>query len=228
MSERSTTVENIDEHDVHGVLHSPDGPPVGSLALTHGAGGDCTAKLLVNVAERWSTAGFVVLRFDLAFRRLKSSGPPHPSRAAGDRESIAAALERLAGIAPDGTCLLGGHSYGGRQASMLCAERPDVAAGLVLLSYPLHPPGKPEKVRTAHLPNITVPTLGVSGTKDPFGTPAELRAAIGSIPAKTRFVEVAGAGHDLSAAKHATADVALDAAADLFGILTRDRSPSAG
>jgi predicted alpha/beta-hydrolase family hydrolase len=91
---------------------------------------------------------------------------------------------------------LGGQSYGGRQASMLLADEP-IADGLVLLSYPLHPPGKPDQLRTQHLPKLHVPTLFVEGTRDPFGTIEEIEAARKLIPAETELLKVEGAGHDL-------------------------------
>jgi len=96
-----------------------------------------------------------------------------------------------------GTVFLGGHSYGGRQASMLCAEEPDLASGLLLLSYPLHPPRRPEQQRTQHLPDLRTPTLLVHGTRDPFGSIEELERAIKMIPGRTRLLTVEGAGHDL-------------------------------
>lgn len=213
--EPAAKAAHIAEGGVRGFLHVPDGPSVGSLALTHGAGGNCTAKLLVDLANTWSAGGITVLRFDLAFRQLKQSGPPHPSKAAGDRDSVRDAVAFLRSRTGE-PVLVGGHSYGGRQASMAVAEDEALASGLVLLSYPLHPPGKPEKSRTAHLPDIAVPTMFVSGTKDPFGTPDELADAIALIPAETTSVEISGAGHDLSAAKHRVAERSLDAATSIF------------
>lgn len=215
MPERIPPPTCVDEPGVHGFLHVPADDPVATLAVTHGAGGDCTAKVLTDLAETWSAHGVVVLRFDMAFRQAKPSGPPHPSKAVADRESVRSAVDYLRSRGP-APMLVGGHSYGGRQASMAAAEDPDLAAGLVLLSYPLHPQGKPEKLRTAHLPEITMPVLFVSGTRDPFGTPEELRDAIDLIPAKTVFIDIPGAAHDLSAAKHRTAHRALDGAAALF------------
>jgi len=100
-------------------------------------------------------------------------------------------------INDQGSIFLAGHSYGGRQASMLCAEEPDIAAGLLLLSYPLHPPRRPEQQRTQHLPDLRMPTLFVHGTRDPFGTIAELERAMKMIPGKTKLLPVEGAGHDL-------------------------------
>jgi len=95
-----------------------------------------------------------------------------------------------------GRVFLGGQSYGGRQASMLCAEE-KVADGLLLLSYPLHPPGKPEQLRTQHFSQIQIPVMLVQGTRDPFGSIDEIEAARKQIPAKTLLLPVEGAGHDL-------------------------------
>ena len=80
---------------------------------------------------------------------------------------------------------------------MLCAEQPDLAAALLLLSYPLHPPRRPEQQRTQHLPDLRTPTLFVHGTRDPFGSIAELERAMKMIPAKTKLLPIEGAGHDL-------------------------------
>jgi len=80
---------------------------------------------------------------------------------------------------------------------MLCAEEPDLVAGLLLLSYPLHPPRKPEQQRTQHLPNLRTPTLFIHGTHDPFGSIIELEQALKMIPAKTKLLPIDGAGHDL-------------------------------
>jgi predicted alpha/beta-hydrolase family hydrolase len=96
-----------------------------------------------------------------------------------------------------GHMFLGGHSYGGRQSSMLCAEEPGLVEGLVLFSYPLHPPRKPEQLRIQHLPKLETPALFVHGTRDPFGSPGKMESAIGLIPAKTRLLLIEGAGHDL-------------------------------
>ena len=80
---------------------------------------------------------------------------------------------------------------------MLCADDPAVANGLLLLSYPLHAPGRPDQLRTQHLPKLRIPALFVQGTKDPFGTIAEMEAAVKLIPAKVVLTPVEGVGHDL-------------------------------
>ena len=96
-----------------------------------------------------------------------------------------------------GRAFLGGVSYGGRQASMLVAAEPTLVEGLLLLSYPLHPPGRPAQLRTAHFPSLQTPVLFVSGTRDAFGSIAELESAIKLIPAPTKLVPIEGAGHSL-------------------------------
>src|SRR5215469_1251101 len=194
MSEASVT--RIATPELQGFLHRPQGESIEGLVLTHGAGGNCAAPLLVAVADAFCAAGFTVLRCDLAFRQRRAAGPPSPATAAEDRASLARAVAALRAIAP-GTVYLGGHSYGGRQASMLAAEDSAIAAALLLLSYPLHPPAKPAQLRTQHFPQLRVPALFVQGSADPFATLAELEAARALIPAPTRIIVLEPAGHDL-------------------------------
>ena len=194
-----TNVEPFAAEGVRGFLHRPPVAAVAAVAglvLTHGAGGNCNAPLLVAAANVFSAAGICVLRCDLPFRHRRPKGPPSPAGAAADRAGLRAAVIALREVAP-GRLILGGQSYGGRQATMLAADEPGLVDALVLFSYPLHPPGKPERLRTEHFPRLHVPCLFVSGTADPFGTPAELRTAIAAIPARTELIPVAGAGHDL-------------------------------
>jgi hypothetical protein len=207
--------EPFEAKGVRGVLHRPDRGNGHALALTHGAGSNCKAPLLARLAHSFEEAGIVVLRYDLPFRQQRSKGPPFPANAERDREGIANAAEALRAVA-SGRIFLGGHSYGGRQSSMLAAARPEIADGLLLLSYPLHPPKKPEQPRTAHFPQLRVPALFVHGTNDPFASLEELRAAMGLIPARTDLLAVEGAGHDLARA----ADLAVDVISR-FEALTR-------
>ncbi|HYU13889.1 MAG TPA: alpha/beta family hydrolase [Stellaceae bacterium] len=181
---------------VRGFLHRPEGAAERGLVLTHGAGGNCRAPLLVAAAEAFSAAGLAVLRCDLPFRQRRPNGPPSPSGAAADRAGLKEAALALRDILV-GPVALGGQSYGGRQATMLAAEEPEVAAALILFSYPLHPPGKRDRLRTEHFPRLRVPALFVQGTADPFGSIAEMSAAIAAIPAATRLLPIDGAGHDL-------------------------------
>jgi uncharacterized protein len=180
---------------VRGFLYSPDSSQNG-FVLTHGAGSNSRAPLLVALAETLASAGFAVLRCDLPYRQVRPYGPPRPGDAVRDRQGLVNAVSVLKKLVP-GQVFLGGHSYGGRQASMLCAEQPELVGGLLLCSYPLHPPGKPDRLRTQHLPALRVPVLFVHGTRDPFGTIAELDVARKLIPAKTALLRIDGAGHDL-------------------------------
>ena len=184
------------EGRVHGFLHRPEDASGAGLVLTHGAGGNCRMPLLVAAADAFVQAGVTVLRCDLPFRQRRPTGPPSPSGAAADRAGLREAVEALHRHVP-GPVFLGGQSYGGRQATMLAADEPGVASGLLLFSYPLHSPGKSDRLRTEHFPRLRVPALFVSGTVDPFGSPAELRTAVTAIPAATRIVTIDGAGHDL-------------------------------
>jgi len=181
---------------VRGFLHSPANANGNALILTHGAGSDCNAPLLVALAEAFAADGYAVLRCDLPFRQERRTGPPFPGNAerdrAGLRNAVAVLRKRVSG-----RVFLGGHSYGGRQSTILCASEADLVAGLLLLSYPLHPPSKPEQLRTQHLPNLRTPSLFVHGTRDPFGSVEEMTNALQLIPAKTELMKVEGAGHDL-------------------------------
>jgi predicted alpha/beta-hydrolase family hydrolase len=200
------SIAAFDRSGVPGFLHRPDSPTGDGLVLTHGAGGNCQAALLVAAADAFCAAGLSVLRCDLPFRQRRPKGPPSPSGAAADRAGLRAAVETLRQLVSK-RVFLGGQSYGGRQASMLAADAPELVAGLLLLSYPLHPPGKPERLRTEHFPRLRMPSLFVQGTADPFGTPVELRAAIALISAPTTLIGIEGAGHDLKRGRFDLASV---------------------
>ena len=200
----------VDPHIV-GFLHTPETPNGNGLVLTHGAGGNAQAPLLRELADMFASAGYRVLRCNLPYRQARSFGPPGPGDAAGDRAGLKNAITALKNslgdsgrsgdLSPDkhqeARIFLGGHSYGGRQSSMLCAQEPDLVSALLLLSYPLHPPRRPEQQRTQHLPDLRTPTLFVQGTRDPFGSIQEIERAIKMIPAKTKLLTIEGAGHDL-------------------------------
>ena len=183
---------------IRGFLHRPESPSGNRLILTHGAGGNAQMALLVALAEAFAGAGFTVLRCDLPFRQLRRFGPPRPGDGARDRQGLKNAVAALKNLV-SGRGLLGGQSYGGRQASMLLADEngEKITDGLLLLSYPLHAPSRPDHLRTQHLPDLRVPTLFVHGTRDPFGSIAEIESARKLIHAKTELMVVEGAGHDL-------------------------------
>jgi predicted alpha/beta-hydrolase family hydrolase len=200
----STAFTDLDgEHGVRGFLHLPSRANGDGILLTHGAGSNCRSELLVHIADALVTSGFTVLRFDLPFRQARPHGPPFPGGAKGDRDGLRRALAVLQSRV-SGRVFLGGHSYGGRQSTILISEEPQAAEGLLLLSYPLHPPRKPEQLRTAHFPKIAKPAFFVHGTRDPFGSIAEMKAALELIPARHELMEVEGAGHELLPKKSST------------------------
>ncbi|HEY6273354.1 MAG TPA: alpha/beta family hydrolase [Terriglobales bacterium] len=177
-------------------LHIPAEESGDGLVLTHGAGADCRSRLLTAVAGAFAEAGFLVLRCDLPFRQRRPHGPPSPATSALDREGLRRAVGLLQ-KETHGRIFLGGHSYGGRQSTILATEDKSLAAGLLLLSYPLHPPRRPLHLRTAHFTELATPALFVHGSRDPFGTLKEMTEALQLIAASTRLLEIDGGGHDL-------------------------------
>ena len=205
--------EAFEAGGIRGILHQPEQESGDAIVLTHGAGSNANAPLLVKLARAFAENGHLVLRYDLPFRIARSGGPPMPAAAARDREGVAVAIDAMRKLVR-GRVIAGGHSYGGRQTSMLAAERPGAADALLLLSYPLHPPKKPEQKRTAHFPELRTPALFVHGTADAFGSPEELRDAMSLIPARTDLLLIEGAGHDLKRA----ADLATDILSRLYSL----------
>jgi uncharacterized protein len=204
---------NLDS--IAGIAHQPDGTAGGVVLLTHGAGGNRESELLQRICDEWARRGWLAIRYDLPYRRRRPKGPPSGS-AATDRAGIEEAIALCRTLA-DGPLIAGGHSYGGRQTSMVVAEAdsPNVDV-LTLFSYPVHPPGKPENLRTEHLPDIRVPTVFTHGTSDPFGTPTEVRDAAALIAGPTEVVEITGARHDLRSKTLDVPALAVDAALRLL------------
>jgi uncharacterized protein len=193
---------------------------VDSLVLTHGAGANRDAPLLIAIDQALSSSGLRVVRIDLPFRERRPHGPPFRGEAAADRAGLRAHVmkSREQGT---GRVFLGGHSYGGRQATLLASEEPGLADALLLLSYPLHPPRRSGDLRTQHFPALRTPALFVHGTRDPFGTIEEIQAAVSLIPTLTGLVECEGAGHDLRAKKHESLAAAAERIASEFLIFTK-------
>ena len=165
------------------------------LILFHGAGGDRDHPLFLALEEELDVA---VARINFPYRK-KGPGRRPPDRMPKLIQAVNEAVESAAeewGIAPSGLAI-GGRSMGGRAASMAIAEGLQVG-GLVLLSYPLHPPGKPEKLRVEHLSELDLPVLLVQGDRDPFGKPDEFAPHLGSIPGTVTEVWLTGprSGHD--------------------------------
>lgn len=160
---------------------------IAGLFLTPGAGSSAEHSSLRAIEA--AVAPLPVIRHDFPYRREGRKAPDRAPKAIAD----------IVDAVPGPGWVLGGRSFGGRMCSMAVADGL-AAAGLVLISYPLHPPGKPDTLRTEHLPRITVPCLFVSGTRDAFGAPDELEQATASIPAPVTHVWVDGKGHDLRGA----------------------------
>ena len=181
---------------VRGFLHRPSSPSRNWLILTHGAGSNCDAPLLVTLANAFCASGLTVLRCDLPFRQLRPHGPPPRGSAERDQGGLRAAVAS-ARRQNSGRVFLGGHSYGGRQATLLAVAEPGLVDRLLLLSYPLHPPQRPSELRTAHFGNLQTPALFVHGARDGFGSIAEMEAAMALISARTQLLPIVGAGHEL-------------------------------
>jgi len=200
---------------IAGIAHEPAGKPKGAVVLTHGAGGSRESPLLQKICDQWAARGWLAVRYNLPYRRRRPKGPPSGS-AASDQAGIVEAIE-FAHTLTKGPVVAGGHSYGGRMTSMVIADATAKVDALTLFSYPLHPPGKPERARTEHLPHIAVPTVFTHGTADPFGSIDEVGAAVALIPAATEIVEITGARHDLGSKSLDVPALAVDAALRLLG-----------
>jgi uncharacterized protein len=174
---------------------APGSPPsVRGLLLFPGAGASRDAPALVAL-DRALSDELDVVRADFPYRREGRKAPDRPPKAIACVREEAALLADRARIDP-ATVALGGRSFGGRMCSMAVAEGLPAAA-LVLIAYPLHPMGKPDRLRVEHFPDIDVPCLFVSGTRDPFGTPDEFAAHTAAIAGPVTHVWVEGGRHDL-------------------------------
>jgi predicted alpha/beta-hydrolase family hydrolase len=159
-----------------------------AVLLAHGAGADMNTAALTAVADALADARVPSLRFNFAYRSAGRRSPDRPPaleaavREAGDE------LVRRSKVAPQ-RLVLGGRSMGGRICSIVAADpvTPMPALGLVMLGYPLHPPGKPEQLRAEHFPRVTMPVLFASGTRDSFGSPKELERATKKVKGKVTF-----------------------------------------
>ena len=196
-------------------------PPDRAVLLAHGAGADKDAPALVVLAEALRDAGIPSLRFNFPYRAAGRKAPDRQPVLQACLRDAAADLARRTKLAPE-RIIVGGRSMGGRTASMCVADADDPlpALGLLLLAYPLHPPGKPEQLRIEHLPAVTVPTLFISGTRDAFGTEAELQRAAKRVagPVQMHFLDTADHGYKpLKSSGLTVDDVLADVAATAVG-----------
>ena len=184
-----------------------------AVLLAHGAGADMRAPALTTVADALADAKVASLRFDFPYRAAGRRSPDRaPVLMAAVREAAAELAKRTK--LPTERLVLGGRSMGGRICSMVAAE--DGAAGLALLGYPLHPPGKSEQLRVEHFPQLRMPVLFASGTRDAFGTPDELKRSAKKIKGKVTFHWVDTGDHGFKPLKSSglTVDDALNGVAD--------------
>ena len=174
---------------------------VPAMLLFPGAGSSSEHSSLLAI-ER-AVAPVRCRRADFPYRKAGRGAPDRPP------VLLQAVIDEAQALAP-ARLVLGGRSMGGRICSMAVASGAVDAVGLVLVSYPLHPPGKPDRLRVEHLPQLRVPCLFVHGTNDPFGTPAELTAWAATIPGTVRHVWIERGRHDLKGADDVIAAAVVD------------------
>ncbi|MDX1659093.1 MAG: alpha/beta family hydrolase [Nitriliruptorales bacterium] len=189
--------------DVRAVVHRPSRPRGAAFLLTHGAGGDLDSAPLVALADAIAELGQLVVRANLPYREAGRKAPPRADRAVAGFRSLADSARRELG--PRRPWVFGGKSYGGRVASLAVADGLD-AAGLLFYGYPLHPPGKPARLRVDHWPDIDVPCLFLQGTRDPFATLDLLDRHLTKLPRRARLHVVDGGDHSLHISKRASED----------------------
>jgi len=183
------------------VTDSPHGKPRAVLILGHGAGGDVNDPLLAAVGRGLASRhGIAVVRFNFPYRDAGRKTPGSQTDSENANRDVATA-QRIAGV----PLYCGGKSYGGRMASHIASEGFEMD-GLILLSYPLHPPGKPDRLRDAHLHAIKAPMLFIQGTRDPFAQPDLLDKTIASLK-NAQLSRVEGGDHSLRVRGRKPADV---------------------
>jgi len=166
------------------------------LVLAHGAGAGQRSPFMTAFAEAMRTRGITAVTFDFPYMRQRRRAP---DRAPVLEATWRAVIDYVRSVrSASGPLVIGGKSMGGRMASHVLSDpaRPISGAhGLVLLGYPLHPPGQPDRLRTAHLPTLTTPTLVVQGSTDPFGAEDELRRAFAAAAAPVHWLIIPGGDH---------------------------------
>lgn len=198
------TVEDEAVPAVSATVHEPRRPTGPAVLLVHGAGSDKDGAPLVALAEAVAAEGHLVVRANLPYREAGAKRrPPRADRAVPGYRQVLESARREVG--PRRPWVAGGKSYGGRVASMAAAEGMAVA-GLLLYGYPLHPPGSPERLRVAHWPRITVPSLFLQGTRDTFGDVARFEEHLGDLSGPATLHVVEGGDHSLRVTGKAAPD----------------------
>lgn len=175
----------------------PNGDGSTVFVCAHGAGGNMADKSMLTVTRALGARGLSTVRFNFLYKEKRSSRPdPMPKL----KETTEAVVTRVRSELGPKTLIIGGRSMGGRAASMLAADGFD-CSGLLLLAYPLHPPGKPDQLRDAHLPSIRVPVLCVNGTRDPFCTPELMKGVLQRVTAPWQMLWLETADHSFHVLK---------------------------
>jgi uncharacterized protein len=188
------------EDKVSGAWHRPRRPTSTALVLAHGAGHGMDTRLLVDIADALAHRDVAVLRFNFPYAEVGRRSPDPQSRLEASYRAVASAVAK-----EFERPYIGGKSMGGRIASHIVADG-FLAAGLIFLGYPLHPPGHPERIRDAHLTRIDVPMLFLRGTRDPFATPELLHQTVAGLPT-ARLVEFEGGDHSFKVRGRSPSDV---------------------
>lgn len=175
--------------------YTAEAGPIALCVLAHGAGAGQSHPFMVSTARELAARGIDVATFDFPY---VAQGRHVPDRAPVLEQAFREAISAARQWSRAGRLVIGGKSMGGRIATHLGAQGVDGLAGIVALGYPLHPPGKPEQPRSAHLPSIAVPVLIVQGERDPFGTPAELEPVLQTMAAPVALHVVAAGDHSLA------------------------------
>lgn len=199
-----TLVGAMELAGVGAVGYRAEGDPLAVLVLAHGAGAGQQHPFMTSVAKGFAARGVDIVTFDFPYMRARKKVPDRaPVLEHAFSEAIAAARR----WSRASRFFIGGKSMGGRMATHLGAARLDGLAGIVVFGYPLHPPGKPEQLRVAHLPSVGAPVFIVQGERDAFGTPPELRPALDSMAAPAELHVVRGGDHSLTVSGRRREDV---------------------
>jgi predicted alpha/beta-hydrolase family hydrolase len=172
-----------------------DTGPAALFVFAHGAGAGQKHKFMVATAQELAARGIDVATFDFPYM---ARGRGAPDRAPVLEQAFRDAVDAARQWSRAGRLVIGGKSMGGRMATHLGAQGLDGLAAIVALGYPLHPPGRPEQLRIAHLPSIEVPLLILQGERDTFGTPSELEPVLKTMHAPVTLHVVAGGDHSLA------------------------------
>jgi uncharacterized protein len=199
VSVRSLTLTLTDAPtgEASAAVHEPPQATGPSVLLTPGAGGSYSGEALTGLAEVFCRLGSTVVRANLPHHELGRRAPRAEASVAGFRALLAAAREQ---VGADEPWLAGGKSYGGRVASLAAVDGDLDVVGLVFHGYPLHPPGKPDQLRVDHWHRVPVPALFLQGTRDPFGSAAEVEAHLTKLRRRATLLAVEGGDHSLDVA----------------------------